>query len=72
MSFSTHVAPERAQSRCPRCGAAFECGREAGRTGCWCADAPKIDAARIVPGMPCLCPRCLAARPSSLSSHSTG
>lgn len=50
---------------CPRCGAAFTCGMQAGASACWCAAFP---AAFAVPGADevaaeagCYCPRCLAA-----------
>lgn len=45
---------------CPRCGARFVCGMEAGEKRCWCAELPAI-----VPSDParagCLCPACLRA-----------
>lgn len=47
-----------ASDRCARCGAPFECGMQAGRSECWCAQLPPIappDAAAS-----CYCPRCLA------------
>jgi hypothetical protein len=45
---------------CPRCGAAFTCGMEAGLPECWCASLP---AGFAVPaadaGAGCYCPTCL-------------
>jgi hypothetical protein len=46
-------------STCPACGAAFECGMEAGLAECWCSRLPPVV---VTPGLGCLCPRCLAAR----------
>ncbi len=51
-------SPFPGKSVCPRCGAAFECGREAGKNRCWCAQLPRVlpvpdDTAR------CYCPACL-------------
>jgi len=50
-----------APSTCPACGAAFECGMEAGLAECWCTRLPPV---AVTPGLGCLCPRCLAARAS--------
>src|SRR5262249_42797961 len=47
-------------SRCPACGAEFECGMLAGREHCWCEDLPALSEPE--PGAPCYCPRCLEAR----------
>jgi uncharacterized protein (TIGR00290 family) len=44
---------------CARCGAAFECGMEAGVERCWCADLPPVPIDASLAG--CLCPRCLRA-----------
>lgn len=45
-------------SACARCGAAFECGMQAGAERCWCAELPPL---APVPGQGCLCPACLSA-----------
>ncbi len=42
---------------CARCGAAFECGMNAGAARCWCVDAPRVAIDPALAG--CLCPRCL-------------
>ena len=45
-------------NRCPRCGAAFVCGMQAGQASCWCAELPVLQkAAEGVEG--CYCPDCL-------------
>jgi hypothetical protein len=43
---------------CPRCGAVFVCGNEAGAASCWCAELPPV---LPVPGAGggCYCPACL-------------
>lgn len=45
---------------CPRCGAAFTCGMQAGEPVCWCAVLPPLS---TVPdeGAGCYCPACLKA-----------
>jgi hypothetical protein len=45
---------------CPRCGAVFVCGNEAGAKSCWCAELPPV---LSVPGAggDCYCPTCLRA-----------
>lgn len=45
---------------CPRCGAVFVCGNEAGAASCWCAELPAV---LPVPGVGggCYCPECLHA-----------
>ncbi|HET7765120.1 MAG TPA: cysteine-rich CWC family protein [Burkholderiales bacterium] len=43
-------------SRCPGCGAEFECGMLAAREHCWCADFPALPTPA---GTACYCPRCL-------------
>jgi len=54
-------------SRCARCGAAFECGMQAGLAECWCAKRPPV---AITEGdASCYCPRCLAeAAPAPAAS----
>jgi hypothetical protein len=49
---------------CPRCGAVFVCGMEAGTSPCWCAALPPQPVDPDIPG--CLCPDCLAARARSV------
>ncbi len=49
---------------CPRCGAAFVCGMDAGKPRCWCADLPPLPVDPDIPG--CLCPDCLAERARSV------
>ncbi|HZF18336.1 MAG TPA: cysteine-rich CWC family protein [Burkholderiales bacterium] len=44
-------------SRCPGCGAEFECGMLAGRERCWCEDLPTLREPEA--GSLCYCPRCL-------------
>ncbi|MFM0033762.1 cysteine-rich CWC family protein [Paraburkholderia strydomiana] len=46
--------------RCPRCGTAFDCGRHAQPFECWCREMPSLQADRLDPARPCLCPECLA------------
>jgi cysteine-rich CWC protein len=41
-------------TRCPLCGAQFECG--AGEAECWCAALPGL---APIPGRDCLCRSCL-------------
>jgi hypothetical protein len=50
--------PKSGSSRCPRCGARFECGM-GGAGPCWCADYPRV---MPVPqaNAGCYCPACLA------------
>ena len=48
------------ESRCPACGAAFECGYAAGQSRCWCFELPSVRVNDESAG--CLCPRCLAQR----------
>jgi hypothetical protein len=45
-------------SLCPRCGAAFTCGMEAGLPECWCATLPVLG---TIPDATagCFCPACL-------------
>lgn len=47
------------EKRCPKCGAAFDCG---GLFGCWCRDV-KLDRAQLDTleknYVDCLCPACL-------------
>ncbi len=43
---------------CPACGASVECGRQAGREHCWCADLPRLLPVPDV-GTGCFCPPCL-------------
>ncbi|HTI18536.1 MAG TPA: cysteine-rich CWC family protein [Trinickia sp.] len=59
MCPSNPVEADAAPARCPRCGEAFDCGHES--SGCWCSSQRLLGAERIVPGMSCLCPKCLAA-----------
>ncbi|WP_411572018.1 cysteine-rich CWC family protein [Trinickia symbiotica] len=61
-----------APARCPRCGEAFDCGRESGSSDCWCASMPKLPAGRLVPGAPCLCPQCLATELAASAGESSG
>ncbi|RKP49556.1 hypothetical protein D7S89_11815 [Trinickia fusca] len=65
------------RARCPRCSVAFDCECGAAPGQCWCASMPALPAGRLAPGMPCLCPGCLAAElaaadvnQSALSNHS--
>ncbi|WP_345792795.1 cysteine-rich CWC family protein [Thauera sp. JM12B12] len=50
---------------CPRCGAAFTCGMQAGEPACWCAAYPAAFAVPEAGALPadagCYCPRCLSA-----------
>jgi len=48
------------ERNCPRCGAVFVCGNEAGAASCWCAELPP---ALPVPGVGggCYCTDCLRA-----------
>lgn len=50
---------------CPRCGAGFTCGMQAGLPECWCASLPPLAA---IPDskLGCYCPDCLR---SFLGSH---
>ena len=49
---------------CPRCGASFTCGMQAGESACWCAAFPAAFAVPEAGALPadagCYCPRCLA------------
>ncbi|CAI08580.1 cysteine-rich CWC family protein [Aromatoleum aromaticum] len=47
-----------ATNNCPRCGAAFTCGMEAGSPTCWCAALPPMEAIPDA-GTGCYCPNCL-------------
>ncbi|MCX7178138.1 MAG: cysteine-rich CWC family protein [Proteobacteria bacterium] len=42
---------------CPRCGAAFICGMDAGQGACWCTTLPAL--AVTLPESGCFCPDCL-------------
>ncbi len=43
---------------CPRCGATFTCGMQAGHATCWCAGLPHLPPPDpATPG--CYCPDCL-------------
>jgi hypothetical protein len=42
---------------CPRCGARFECGANAG--SCWCASLPPLARLPAAPPGDCLCETCL-------------
>jgi iron complex transport system substrate-binding protein len=44
---------------CPRCGANFSCGPQAGNARCWCDELPPLPPS-AAPGADCLCPACLA------------
>lgn len=49
---------------CPRCGAEFRCGMEAGDQECWCASLPALlplpaPAGADAPAASCLCLSCL-------------
>lgn len=55
---ATFANPGAIKKSCSRCGRPFGCGRELPH--CWCSDFPHLDAARIDPGIDCLCPACLA------------
>lgn len=46
-----------ATNTCPRCGAAFTCGMNAGQEPCWCAALPVL--AVTQPEAGCFCPDCL-------------
>jgi hypothetical protein len=43
---------------CVRCGEAFSCGNDEGKSVCWCAALPAV---MPVTGKGCLCPACLKA-----------
>ncbi|WEN43353.1 hypothetical protein CKCBHOJB_02972 [Thauera sp. GDN1] len=49
---------------CPRCGARFTCGMQAGEPACWCAAYPAAfavpEAGAVAVDAGCYCPRCLA------------
>lgn len=45
---------------CPRCGATFVCGNEAGAPTCWCAELPPV-LSLPANGAGCYCPACLRA-----------
>lgn len=49
-----------ASNTCPRCGAAFICGMQAGGDACWCAAFPAAFAVPAAGAAACYCPRCLA------------
>ena len=64
------------QRNCPRCGAVFVCGSEAGSDHCWCADLPNIvpldgiafpGEERVYDG--CLCPDCLHIQIAALQEQ---
>jgi uncharacterized protein (TIGR00290 family) len=55
--------------RCARCGAPFECGMQAGRVECWCAQLPPIAPPDAAAG--CYCPRCLAEVSGAPGDQST-
>jgi len=48
-----------AESRCAGCGAAFNCGMQAGQEPCWCASLPALEP--VPGGRACLCRACLQA-----------
>jgi hypothetical protein len=58
--MSAPVGRRAGERRCPRCGAVFVCGNEAGAVSCWCSELP---AALPLPGdgAGCYCPACLRA-----------
>lgn len=47
-------------NRCPRCGAGFTCGMQAGLPACWCAAMPPLTAIPDA-AIGCYCPDCLKA-----------
>ncbi|WP_296654827.1 cysteine-rich CWC family protein [Paraburkholderia sp.] len=47
-------------ARCPRCGRAFDCGRNTEPFDCWCRTLPALAANQLDPRGRCLCPECLA------------
>ncbi|MCK0510772.1 cysteine-rich CWC family protein [Aromatoleum buckelii] len=53
------IANDVATNNCPRCGAAFTCGMEAGLPACWCAALPPVEGIPEVVGIGCYCPNCL-------------
>ena len=58
------AAPPSANATCPRCGAPFVCGLQAGLERCWCADLP----ATLSPdpaATGCYCRECLTALSSA-------
>ena len=59
------LAGRRGEKACPRCGAVFVCGMDAGKPRCWCADLPPLPVDATVAG--CLCPACLAQRARELA-----
>ena len=56
MSATSHASPT---GTCPKCGASFRCGMEAGDKTCWCSRLPVLP--EPTPGQGCLCPNCLKA-----------
>ncbi|WP_114814155.1 cysteine-rich CWC family protein [Paraburkholderia kururiensis] len=71
MSQSASTSREPASVRCPRCGRAFDCGRHTDPFDCWCQAMPAVQADRLVHGMPCLCPECLADDLASAQARPT-
>jgi Cysteine-rich CWC len=53
--------PEGAGQACSACGARFECGMQAGKEKCWCAELPAVMPMSDVAGG-CYCPACLRER----------
>lgn len=53
--YMTNSAPQ--TNTCPRCGAAFTCGMNAGQEPCWCTILPLLSTP--LPDAGCYCPACL-------------
>lgn len=60
MSGNQTLRNNTGNSRCNRCGAAFDCGVTAGLGHCWCMDLPVLDPS-VRTGSGCYCPDCLRA-----------
>ncbi|PLZ02323.1 hypothetical protein CY652_11340 [Burkholderia sp. WAC0059] len=60
MTSSASSASGLKRARCPRCGCAFDCGRQAEPFDCWCKTLPALPVDRLEPQGRCLCPECLA------------
>jgi len=58
VSTGSVQAPGVRLKQCPRCGARFPCGADAGPGKCWCDSFPVLSPP--IPDFDCLCPECLA------------
>jgi hypothetical protein len=61
MTASATPAHAVRHARCPRCGTAFDCGRNTDPFDCWCKALPAVPANQLDPRGRCMCPECLAA-----------